>query len=153
MSVTTLIAGKVVGGIMGGPVGVALSSVPRWLWEALAAVLLVALVWWRIDHAAYDRGRRSRDGEVSAVKQSLTTALGNTATLQAAIDSQNAAVAAVAADSAKRQQQGQAALKAAVRREAALSGTVAALEAHGRAVAAPGCPVSAINRRALEDAL
>jgi hypothetical protein len=130
-----------------------LRRVPATAWIGIAAAVLVALVWWRIDHAAYDRGRHSRDGEVATVKQSLTTALGNTATLQAALDRQNAAVVAVAADSAKRQQQGQAALKDAVRREAALSGTVAALEAHGRAVAAPGCPVSAINRKALDAAL
>jgi hypothetical protein len=127
--------------------------IPASAWLGIGAAVLVALVWWRIDHAAYDRGRHSRDGEVAVVKQSLTTALANTAMLQAAINRQNTAVAAVAADSAKRQQQGQAALKDAVRREAALSGTVAALEAHGRAVAAPGCPASAVNRRALEAAL
>jgi hypothetical protein len=130
-----------------------LRAMPKSIWIGIGAALLVGLLLWRIDHAAYNRGRHSRDGEVAVVKQSLTTALGNTATLQAAIDRQNTAVAAVAADSAKRQQQGQVALKAAVRREAALSGTVAALEAHGRAVAAPGCPVSAVNRRALEAAL
>jgi hypothetical protein len=130
-----------------------LRRIPTSAWLSIGAALLVGLLLWRIDHAAYDRGRHSRDGEVATVKQSLTTALGNTATLQAAIDRQNAAVAAGAADSAKRQQQGQAALKDAVRREAALSGMVAALEAHGRAVAAPGCPVSAINRKALDAAL
>jgi hypothetical protein len=130
-----------------------LRRVPTTAWIGIGAAMLVGLLLWRIDHAAYDRGRHSRDGEVAVVKQSLTTALANTATLQAAIDRQNAAVAAVAADSAKRQQQGQAALKDAVRREAAQSGTVAALEVHGRAVAAPGCPASAINRKALNAAL
>jgi hypothetical protein len=150
MSIVTLIAGKVVGGIMGGPVGVALSSVPRWAWQALAAVLLVGFVWWRIDHAAYDRGIASQAAIVASARHDRDMAASNARALVAALDRQNAAVAAVAADSAKRQQQGQAALKAAVRREAALSGTVAALEAHGRA---PGCPVSAVNRRALEDAL
>jgi hypothetical protein len=130
-----------------------LRRIPASAWLGIGAAVLVGLLLWRIDHAAYNRGRHSRDGEVAVVKQSLTTALGNTATLQAAIDRQNSAVAAVAADSAKRQQQGQAALRVAVRREAALSGTVAALEAHGRAVAAPGCPVSAVNRRALDAAL
>jgi hypothetical protein len=130
-----------------------LRRIPASAWIGIGAALLVGLLLWRIDHAAYDRGRHSRDGEVAVVKQSLTVALGNTATLQAAINRQNTAVAAVAADSAKRQKQGQVALKDAVRREAALSGTVAALEAHGHAVAAPGCPVSAVNRRALEAAL
>jgi hypothetical protein len=130
-----------------------LRRVPATAWIGIGAAVLVALVWWRIDHAAYDRGRHSRDGEVAVVKQSLTTALGNTATLQAAINRQNTAVAALADAGAKAQREGRDALQAARKREAAMSGTVARLEAHGRAVAAPGCPASAINRKALDAAL
>lgn len=94
--------------------------------------LAVALAVFACYRWAYGRGADSRQAEIDAIGRELTTATENAATLQAALEEQNAAVAMLATREAEARKAANAALQAGRTRERELSGTKARLDALAR---------------------
>ena len=102
----------------------ALKGLP-WKWIGLGLAIVALILW--IDHRGYRRGFHSRDTEVARITQDRDTYKANAATLQGALDRQNAAVTALKADADKRTQEGVKALEQARKANAGLLAQAEAL--------------------------
>jgi hypothetical protein len=106
-------------------------------WKWVAAALFVAGLLSAYGHREYGRGSHSRDAEVSGLTAQRDGYKANQDTLTAALNRQNAAVAALKADGDKRVADGKTALAKAKRENAGLSDQANALrKSAGRKIGA-----------------
>ena len=110
----------------------------------IAIVLAVLAAWAWTDARGYQRGFHKRDGEIQNLTVRATEAEASVARLRAAIDDQNAQVAAMRTASDARAKAAQDALGAATAREKATLGTIDRLRASAAVKpSGPPCAVSA----------